>query len=259
MYDEIKGGIRDALFEYTLRLADDRLILGHRLSELCGHAPILEEDIALTNIALDNIGQANALFTLASELKNDGTSPDDLAFLREAVQFKNLQLLEQPNRDFAYTIARQFLFDNYSMLFSDRLSASMFKPLSGIAQKALKESRYHYRHSSEWVLRLGDGTEESHSRIQRALDDLWGYTDELFVDDETDQLLEKEGIGVNLSSLRSGWETAVGAKLSEATLKIPDGERYFSSGSRKGVHSEHLGHLLAEMQIVPRSFPGAKW
>ena len=248
----------DHIFEFLLRLGDDRLILGHRLSEWCGHAPILEEDIALANIALDCIGQANAIYSIAAELEDKERTADDLAFFRSERDFKNLQLLEQPNEDFAFTIARQFFYDQYSFLLYQKLKESSFKPLSGIAEKSLKEITYHVRHSKQWVLKLGDGTEESHLKIQNAIDALWVFTNEMFANDKVIDELVNTNIIPNLHSLKEEWIASISKILDEATLALPQTED-FTSGSRDGIHSEYLGHLLAEMQILPRSFPNAKW
>ncbi len=250
---------RHALFEYLLRLGDDRLVMGHRLSEWCGHGPILEEDIALTNIALDCIGQANNFLQLAGSVENKGRTADDLAYFREAIEFKNLMLVEQPNGDFAYTIARQFLFDVFSFHLLEELQHSSHQELAGIAAKAVKEDRYHLRHSREWVLRLGDGTDESHERIQSAFNDLWMYTGEIFQADEVDGLLFEKGIAVDLKSIEPKWSANVSEVFTEATLTVPDAEQYMASGSRQGIHTEYLGHMLTEMQILTRSFPDARW
>lgn len=250
---------RVALFEFLLRLGDDRLILGHRLSEWCGHAPVLEEDIALTNIALDEIGQATAFLHLAGEVEAKHRSEDDLAYFREATQFKNVQLVEQPNGNFAFTVARQFFFDTYNYLLLDELQKSPYVHLAGIAAKGFKEATYHLRHSKEWLLRLGDGTEESHGKAQDAVYALWRFTDELFLFDEIEQRLATQGVIPIFENIQPHWKELVGAVLTSATLILPPDETHPVSGSRKGRHSEHLGHLLAEMQILARSFPDAKW
>lgn len=247
------------IFEYLLRLADDRLIIGHRLSEWCGHGPIVEEDIALANIALDCIGQATNLLTLAGEVEGEGRSEDDLAYFREAIDFRNLIMAELPKGDFAFTIAKQFLFSAYSYLLLPKLSESNYEPLAAQAAKAQKENQYHLRHCSEWMLRLGDGTEESHQRTQKALDDLWMYTGEMFEQNDLEEKLAKEGIAVRSAELKPEWQRMVSDVISQATLKMPDDETYMMSGGRHGRHSEHLGHLLSEMQILARSFPDAKW
>lgn len=248
-----------ALVEYLIRLADDRLILGHRLSEWCGHAPLLEEDIALANIGLDCIGQANHLYTIAAELESKGRTADDIVYFREAIEYKNLLLVEQPNRDFAHTMVRQVLYDAYGVLLFDVLQRSTFEPLAGIAQKALKEIRYHFRHSSQWMYRLGDGTEESHRRTQTALNALWRFTDEMFASDEIEQTLAKDGIVIASSSLKDEWLQTITDIVTRATLVLPSTETYQHHGGRQGKHTEHLGHLLAEMQIVARSFPDIQW
>ena len=248
----------DALFDYLLRLGDDRLVLGHRLSEWCGHGPILEEDIALANMALDLVGQATALLRLAAEVEGAGRDEDALAYFREAIHFRSALLVEQPRGDFAYTIVRQFLFSVYSVLLWEALSRSANEPLRGIAAKALKESRYHLRHSADWMLRLGDGTAESHRRAQDALDDLWRFTGELFAIDDVDRAMVDQGIGADLAAIAPRWSAQVAEVVERATLRLPS-ETFMLGGGRHGRHTEHLGHMLAEMQIVARSFPGASW
>lgn len=249
---------QNALFEYLLRLGDDRLILGHRLSEWCGHAPVLEEDIALGNIALDLIGQSSAYLSLATEVENKNRTEDDLAYFRNEYEFKNLQLVEQPNIDFAYTIVRQYFFDVYESLFLTELSKSKFVKLAGIAEKSIKENKYHTRHSKQWVLRLGDGTEESRNKVQTAINNLWRFTEEFFDTNEIDEILKEQKFAPDLKLLKQNWNEIINTTLVEATLTIPE-SKDFSNGGRKGIHTEYLGHLLAEMQIVARSFPGAKW
>ena len=246
------------LFEYLLRLGDDRLVLGHRLSEWCGHAPILEEDIALANIALDLIGQASLYLHLAGETEGKGRNEDALAYFREAIEFRNLQLVELPIGDFAYTIVRQFFFDVFSMHQLDQIQKAGKSELAGIAAKGYKEARYHVRHSSEWVQRLGDGTEESHIRAQKAVDDLWRFTPEMFDSDEIEQRLVAEGIAADVKAIEPQWNAMVSDVLTRATLKIPEQPRILLGG-RQGRHTEHLGHMLSEMQIVARSHPGAEW
>lgn len=257
------AGVREApvehpLLESLLRHADDRLVLGHRLSEWCGHGPILEEDIALSNLALDLIGQASALLKLAGELEGKGRDEDALAYFRDETAFRNALLVEQPNGDFAFTIVRQFLFDAYSVLSWDAARASTNERFAGIAAKALKEDKYHLRHSSDWMLRLGDGTAESHARAQRALDELWRFTGELFEGDAVDAAARAGGVFADPAALRPRWRSMVEDVIARATLTMPaDGPS--ATGGRKGRHTEHLGHLLSEMQIVARSHPGAKW
>ena len=251
----------NALFELLQRLGDDRLVLGHRLSEWCGHGPILEEDIALANIALDLIGEATMLLRLAGEVEGQGRDEDALAYLREAVDFRNCRLVELPNGDFGFTIARQFLFDVYSVVLFDALTHSAHAELAAIAAKALKEARYHVRHSGDWMLKLGDGTEESHRRVQRALDELWRFTPELFATDDIDRAMRQADIAPDLGALHEQWDALVRDVIDRATLTLPhDVPRAVGvRGGRQGFHTEHLGHLLAEMQIVARSHPGAKW
>ena len=249
---------KDALFEYCLRLGDSSLILGHRLSEWCGHGPILEEDIALINIALDFVGRSTSLLKYAAEVEGSNRSEDDLAYARNERQFRNLLITEQPNGDYASTIVRQFLFDAYSFYLYTELTKSKDITISGIAEKSLKEISYHLRHSSQWVLRLGDGTEESHNRTQKALDNLWRFTHEFFEMDEVDALLINSGIAVNLSDLKSNWLNKVSEVFEQATLNIPTNS-FMNTGSRQGKHTEHLGYLLAEMQYVNRSYPGCNW
>ena len=246
------------LSEYLLRLADDRLILGHRLSEWCGHGPILEEDIALANMALDLIGQANLFFELAGKAEGSGRTPDALAYFREAVEFRNALIVELPRGDFGFTIARQFLVSVFEVLHLERLQRSTDSDLAGVAAKAFKETRYHARHCADWMLKLGDGTAESHARAQRSIDDIWRFTGEMFEVDDVERDLVAEGIAVDRSALREPWRTEVTRVLQAATLKVPD-DGFMQRGGREGRHTEHLGLLLAEMQIVARSFPGAEW
>ncbi len=257
--------VSNTLFEYLVRLGDDRLVLGHRLSEWCGHAPILEEDIALANIALDLIGQASALLALAGQVEGRGRNEDALAYFRDEKDFRNTLLVEQPNGDFAVTITRQFLFDAYSVLLLELLAECGHQPLAALAGKALKEDTYHLRHSGQWLIRLGDGTQESHERAQGALDRLWRFTGELFETDAVDASVAEREIVVDRNALRSGWMDAVGKVLSRATLTLPGpaacakDDPSMATGGRRGHHTEHLGHLLAEMQILARSHPGADW
>lgn len=251
-------GTAQPLVEYLLRLGDDRLILGHRLSEWCGHGPILEEDIAITNIALDLLGHATMFLRLAGQVEGLGRDEDALAYWRDEHQFRNLQLCELPNGDFGFTTLRQFLFDAWSVHLLEALAHSSHAELAAIAAKALKESRYHLRHSSEWVQRLGDGTEESHRRMQAALEELWPWTGELAYQDGVDAALRGEGVAPDLEPLRARWESMVRDLLARATLTIPEGPPRMTGG-RFGRHTEQLGHLLAELQIVARSHPGAKW
>jgi len=247
-----------ALFTALLRLGDDRLVLGHRTSEWCGHAPILEEDIALANIALDLIGQANLLLQYAGAVEGAGRDQDALAYLREAIDYRNALLCELPKGDFGVTITRQFFHGLFSVLQWEALSRSKDATIAGIAAKALKESRYHVRHAGEWVIRLGDGTEESHQRAQDALDYLWPYSGELFMQPADEASLVEAGITVDVATLDGAWRAQVDDVMRRATLRVPD-ISWMQRGGRDGRHTEHLGHLLAEMQIVARSHPGAQW
>jgi ring-1,2-phenylacetyl-CoA epoxidase subunit PaaC len=248
-------------FELLLRLGDDRLVLGHRLSEWCGHAPILEEDIALANVALDLLGQATLFLRRAGDVEGKGRDEDALAYWREAIEFSNSLLVEQPNGDFAFTIARQFLFDVHAVVTLDAMTRSASSELAALAAKSLKEARYHVRHSGEWMLKLGDGTDESHRRAQHAVDELWRFTPELFAADDVAARLAATGVGPDLPALRESWETQVLDVLHRATLTVPSGASHTPHlrGGRTGMHGEHLGHLLAELQIVARSHPGATW
>lgn len=248
----------EARFRYVLRLADTSLILGQRLGEWVGHAPALEEELALANIALDLIGQARLLLGYAGEVEGRGRDEDALAFLRDAPQFCNVSLAEQPNGDFGQTIVRQFLLDAWQLEIYEALSCSMDARLAEIAAKTVKETRYHLRFSAGWLVRLGDGTTESHERVQQALDALWRFTDELLTPDALDEEMAATGIGPSLATLRPRWEARVGEVLQEATLKQPVAARYPWYG-KCGVHTEHLGHMLGEMQHLPRVFPGATW
>ena len=246
------------LFEYCLRLGDTSLILGQRLGEWCGHGPILEEDIALTNISLDLIGQARAFLTYAGEIEGKGRSEDDLAYMRGEREFRNFLIAEQPNGDFGQTILKQFFVSSFQYFFFSELMKSKDKTLSALAEKSLKEVTYHLRHSSEWVKRLGDGTEESHRRIMNAIEELWMYTGEMFDMNSVDEALIKEGIAVDSSKLKPLWENKVKEVFSEATLSVPQ-NTFMIHGSMEGKHTEHLGHMLAEMQSLARAFPGATW
>lgn len=250
--------IANPLFEYLLRLGDDRLVLGHRMSEWCGHGPILEEDIAMANIALDLIGQGSALLKLAGDTEGAGRDEDALAYFRGETEFRNAQIVELPTGDFAFTIVRQFLFDAYSVLQWEALRKCAFAPLAALASKAFKEDSYHLRHSSDWVLRLGDGTEESHARAQAALNELWRFTGELFEADAVDEAVRDSGIAVDHAATQSLWQQTVDDVTRRATLAKP-AVAAFAGGGRRGSHTEFLGHMLAEMQIVARSHPGAKW
>lgn len=249
---------QEAIYKYTLRLGDDALILGHRLSELCSRGPILEEDLALTNISLDLIGRTQALFIYAASLEGKGKTEDDLAYRRSENNYSNHLITEQPNGDFAHTIARQLFISSFEYLFYSELEKSKDETLSAIAKKTNKEIKYHMQHASDWTIRLGDGTNESHKRMQNAINDLWMFTGELFEMDETDAQLLPEGISVDLIPLKTHWNNYIKTVLTEATLKVPE-DGYMQTGSRKGIHTENLGHILSEMQYLQRAYPDAKW
>ncbi|PZO55385.1 MAG: phenylacetate-CoA oxygenase subunit PaaI [Alphaproteobacteria bacterium] len=248
----------DAIATYALRLGDDSLILGQRLGEWCGHAPALEVDLSLANVALDQIGQATHFLNLAGALEGEGRDGDKLAFHRDVMDFTNCLLVEQPNGDFAQTIARLFLFAHYQELLFTALTASKDARLAAIAAKAVKETAYHATLVSDWVVRLGDGTEESRARMIAGLDWMWRFVDELFVMDEVDAAAIEAGVGVDKSALRGAWDQRIDAVLADATLERPAARRPVLGG-RSGRHSEHLGHLLSEMQFLQRAYPGATW
>ncbi len=243
---------------YALRRADDALILGHRLSEWCGHAPALEEDMALANMGLDLLGQARELYSYAADVEGQGNDEDKFAYLRDVRQYRNLLLLEQPNGDFACTMARQFFYAAFADLYWRAMMKSTDATLAAIAAKSEKESAYHLRHSSEWMVRLGDGTEESHRRAQGAVDDLWAYTGEMFGVDESERALIERGVAVDPATLHPQWLKTVSNVVGEATLALPK-SGWMQQGGRSGRHSEHLGHLLSELQSMQRTFPGATW
>jgi len=246
------------LTNYCIALGDDSLILGHRISEWCSKAPFLEEDLALTNVALDFIGRARMFYSYAAELEDEGRSEDDIAYLRDCREFRNFLFNELPIGDFAFTMARQLMVDTFDMGFFTQLQKSNDEVLASIAAKAIKESRYHLRRSQDWVKRLGDGTDESHKRVQHAFDQLWGYAAELF-DISTDEMeLVRSGIAVDRSLLKTAWKKSISETLAAATLKLP-ADDWAIGGGRDGQHSEHLGFLLAEMQILQRSYPGQQW
>lgn len=250
--------LQQKVLDHCIALGDDSLILGHRLSEWCRNGPFLEEDLALTNVALDFIGRARFFYTYAAELEGKGRTEDDFAYLRDCREYRNFLINELPNGDFAFTMARQLMVDAYDVLFYQQLQQSANQMLASIAAKAIKESRYHLRRSRDWIIRLGDGTEESHSRSQNAFNELWGYANEMFdMSDDEKQLLDA-GITVDRAALREGWETTINATLEEATLEVPAGD-WAIGGGREGMHSEHLGFLLAEMQFLQRTYPGLQW
>jgi ring-1,2-phenylacetyl-CoA epoxidase subunit PaaC len=266
---------------YTLQIADNALILGHRISEWCGHGPILEQDIALTNTALDHLGQARSLYQYAAEQFNalpqadkekifvsaqlqakvatgENIDEDDLAYLRDGWDFHNVILVEQPNKDWAYTIARSFFYDCFSHAFYTALLQSKDETLAAIAEKSLKEVTYHIRWSSEWVIRLGDGTEESHRRMQEAINQRWAYTGELTKMSEADTAMLTEGVGVDLQGISASIQQRIAEVLEEATLAIPT-TTWMQDGGKEGTHSEHLGFILAELQFMQRAYPNMEW
>ncbi len=264
---------------YTLQLADNALILGHRLSEWCGHGPVLEQDIALTNMALDHLGQARAFYQYAAEIYNTLPEPekkevfsspfflennlplteDHLAYLRDAWDFKNVLLTEQPNGDWAYTIARSFFYDQYAVLLYQSLKQSNDPAIAAIAEKSLKEATYHSRWSSEWVIRLGDGTELSKQKMQQALTDTWPYTGELFMMSDAEQAMLKEGVAPGIDHLQASWNSYISGVIEEATLEQLPADTWMHSGGKQGTHSEYLGYILAEMQFMQRAYPGLEW
>ena len=255
--------MKSHLFQYTLALADDQLILGHRLSEWIGQAPVLEEELALGNIGLDLIGAARSLYTYAGEVEgqvtgNKGRDEDKLAYLRDAPAYRNCLLAELPNGDFAETMARIAFYAAVMVPYWEALERSTDATLAAIAAKSVKESRYHLRHGAEWLIRLGDGTEESHSRAQEAIDELWPYAGELFQMSAEETALLHAGISVDRAALKTVWDKTIDPILREATLKRP-ADVWPQSGGRTGRHTEHLGPLLSEMQFLQRAYPGATW
>ncbi len=246
------------LIQYILGISDNAMILGQRLGELCGHGPNLETDIALTNISLDLFGQTRSYLQYAAKLKDDGSTEDDMAYLRKEHEYKNVLLVEQPNTDFAYVIVRQFLFDVYHLLFLEQLSESKDQQLSAIATKSIKEVKYHVRFSGDWVKRLGDGTKESHNRIQAAIDILYPYTNEFFEASEVEKLAMSSEIGVNVQDLKTEYLKLVTQLLTEATLTFPE-QVYFLSGGKQGKHTEYMGFILADFQYMQRTYPNMSW
>ncbi|MFZ6709340.1 1,2-phenylacetyl-CoA epoxidase subunit PaaC [Undibacterium sp. TC9W] len=246
-------------FNYVLRLADHAMILSQRLSQWCGKGPALEEDMALTNVALDLIGQARLWYAYAAELEGKGRTEDDLAFLRDAHDFHNFLLLEQPNGNYADTLMRQFLFDTWHYHYLQALKQSTDQQIAAIAEKSLKEVTYHLRRSSDLVVRLGDGTELSQKMMQTALEELWRFTGEMFMDDEIDVAMHAAGIAPLPSDLKAAWDAHLVDVMHAATLRLPDANSWMQKGGKQGVHTEHMGYLLAEMQFLQRAYPGAQW
>jgi ring-1,2-phenylacetyl-CoA epoxidase subunit PaaC len=272
---------RNFLLDYTLRLADDALIIGHRLGEWCGHGPILEQDIALTNTSLDHLGRARSLYQYAAEQFNNlppdqkkqaftsvalqnlidsgaKLDEDDLAYLRDGWDFRNIILLEQPNNDWAYTVGRLFFYDVFNFFFFTELTNSKDESLSAIAEKSLKEVTYHLRWSSEWVIRLGDGTEESHARMQQAINELWMYSGEFFILNGTEKVLMEQCIAADPAKIKAAYVERIGMVFEEATIAMPTGV-WMQQGGKDGRHSEHLGYILAELQFIQRAYPGMEW
>lgn len=243
----------NAFTDYILYLADSTLILSQRNSEWCGHGPILEQDIAITNISLDLLGQARNFYQYAAALSSNGATEDSLAYLRKEREFKNLLLVEQPNGDWGQTVLRQYLFSQYQYLLFEQLQHSSDEQLAAIAAKSIKETKYHVRWSSEWVVRLGDGTEESHARMLKAVEELWPYTGEMFIPAEYEI-----SFGVDLASIKKNWDEKVTAVLGEASLPLPE-KVFMQSGGKTGTHTEQLGYILAELQYMQRTYPGAEW
>lgn len=247
------------LYNYIIGIADNSLILGQRLGELCGHGPSLETDIACTNISLDLFGQVRSYFQYAAQVSSDDNATEDtLAFLRIEREYRNVLLVEQPNTDFGYTIVKQFLFDAYHLLFLRELENSKDTTLAAIAKKSIKEVSYHWRFSSDWVKRLGDGTDESHERVQEAVTDLWMYTDELFHQMDADKAMVAKGIGVDTSKLKDPYYNMIIEVLEEATLEVPE-SKYWHKGGKQGIHSEHMGYILSDMQYMQRTYPNMEW
>jgi ring-1,2-phenylacetyl-CoA epoxidase subunit PaaC len=246
------------LHTYTIRLADNALILGHRLSEWCGRGPMLEEDLALANMALDLIGQSRNLYTYAAEIEGKGRTEDDIAYFRDAPDWLNILMVERPRGDFAFTILRQFLYAAFMHPYLEKLTASRDATLAAVAAKSVKEMAYHLRHSAEWVIRLGDGTDDSAAKLREALDDLWPFTGEMFEVDAAEAGLIEAGIAVDPVPLREIWLATIDRVFKEALLTRPrDG--WMQTGGRRGEHSEHLGHLLSDLQFMQRTYPGATW
>lgn len=246
------------LIQYIYGIADNSLILGQRLGELCGHGPSLETDIAMTNISLDLFGQVRSYFQYAAKIQGNETTEDTIAFLRKEREYKNVLLVEQPNTDFAYSITRQFLFDIFHIELLNELQNSKDETLAAIAKKSIKEVSYHVRFSSDWMRRLGDGTEESNQRAQAAVNDLWVFTDELFHQTDADKTMVSEGIGVDVTQLKQSYYQKVSAILEEATIEVPKIE-YFQKGGKQGIHSEYMGYILTEMQYMQRTYPNMNW
>ncbi len=246
------------LYNYILSIADNSLILGQRLGELCGHGPTLETDIAGTNISLDLIGQCRNYYQYAAKIQGEGKTEDDLAFLRLERDYKNVLLVEQPNEHFGYVMGRQYLFDAFHLLFMNELLNSKDETLAAIAKKGIKEVSYHKRFSGDWVKRLGDGTDESNAKMQEAIDELWAFTDELFDLTEADKAMISEGIGVDTSKFKEKYYEEVSELLKESNLQVPE-RKYFIKGGKNGTHSEYMGYILSDLQYMQRTYPNMEW
>ena len=255
---EMPKGQRGNLYNYILGIADNSLILAQRLGELCGHGPNLETDIALTNIALDLLGQTRSYYQYAAKIEGEGKTEDDIAFLRLEREYKNCLLVEQPNTHFGYVMARQFFFDVYHLMLMEKLQNSKDETLVAVAKKGIKEVSYHKRFSSDWIKRLGDGTEESRMKMQEAVDDLWRFTDELFYQTEAEKAMVELGVAVNVSELKEVYYAEVSEVLKEATLTVPE-SKYFTKGGKEGIHTEHMGYILADLQYMQKTFPNMTW
>jgi len=250
--------MKNNLYNYILGIADNSLILGQRLGQLCGHGPSLETDIACTNISLDLFGQVRSYFQYAAKIAGDQRTEDDIAMLRKERDYKNVLLVEQPNNNFAFTIGRQFLFDVYHLAFLTELQNSNDFTLSVIAKKCVKEVSYHLRFSSDWIKRLGNGTSVSNEKMQEAINDLWTYTDELFYQTKADKKMVFEGVGVDVTKLKNNYYSHINDILLEATLKTPE-SKWFQTGGKEGIHTEHLGYLLSDLQYMQRTYPNMEW
>ena len=246
------------LYEYLLMLGDNSMILGHRLSELCGHGPNLETDIALTNISLDLFGQVRNYFQYAAQIKGNDVTEDTIAFLRKDREYRHVLLVEQPNEDFAHVIVRQFLFDSYHLPLLEQLVSSADNTIASVARKSIKEVTYHLRFSSEWVKRLGDGTEESHQRAQKALDHLYPFIFELYQETDVEKEVKQNGVGADLSKVEAKSRDTISNVLTEATLALPDTPPRVAKG-KTGIHSEHLGYILSDLQYMQRAYPDMQW
>jgi ring-1,2-phenylacetyl-CoA epoxidase subunit PaaC len=250
--------MKNDLYNYIISIADNSLILGQRLGELCGHGPTLETDIACTNISLDLIGQARNYYQYAAKVQGENKTEDDIAFLRLEKEYRNVLLVEQPNTHFGYVMGRQFLFDVYHLMFMESLATSKDETLAAIAKKGIKEVSYHKRFSSDWVKRLGDGTEESNKKMQDAISDLWRFTEELFDVTDVEKIMIESFIGVDIRELKDKYYEEVTTILEESKLKVPE-HNYFTKGGKKGVHTEYMGYLLADLQYMQRTYPNMKW